>query len=175
MIKGAEKTVASVAMSWWSELTLDVGKSNAARAELRRAITVADAVMQAATQDLYARLLTQTGVDLRHRADTLGALAMTLAQVRENSPLPLARLMGQGDPATVSGIRFERIIRAGSVADLAPMLRRILPLVGHQCSVVELANDILFWGGKTRQNWCFHYYNATPLGADQPIEEGQDA
>jgi CRISPR system Cascade subunit CasB len=36
-------------------------------------------------------------------------------------------------------------------------LRRALPLVSYQANVLELANDILFWGDGVKKRWAYTY------------------
>ena len=174
-----KKSPQEVAVKWWDELTDEkMGQSRAYRAQLRRASTVNEALMHPFTHVLHQRIVEETRVDLRHRPEVLGALAMILAHVKESSKSTptLARLMGQGsDTPKVSGLRFQRIIRAKSVVDLAPMLRRVLPLVDHLCNVYALSGDLIYWSERTRQDWCFHYYNAIPLNEQNYIEEAEDA
>lgn len=164
-----------VVAAWWCELQQDTGQSRAYRAQLRRAATVQDALMHPFTHALCRRVKEQAGFDLKSRSEVLGALAMSLAHVKESSGQSLPRLMGQGDPKPVSGLRFEKIIRAQTLMELAPLLRRVLPLVGHTCNVTKLAADLMYWSDETRQDWCFDYYNAIPLDAGNSLEEGQDA
>ncbi len=169
----SKNTLGPETYAWWAWLhNPDIGAARAARANLRRCGSVTDALAQPATHDLYAKLLA-SGYDLRARPEALGALAMVLAHVATSS-FALAKRMGQGDPPPVSAARFEQVIRARDHAELAVVLRRIMPLVDHSCDVRSLARDIFYWNDKTRQSWCFQYYGADPFAAAEQDKDAQD-
>ena len=171
-----EKTlkIGQISERWWRYL--NDGKTGAARrasAELRRASSTTDILMHPYTQELY-RSLNTAGVELWHsgRVETLAALALLLPHVKEANKKSLPKVMGEkpvkdGSPI-VSGLRFQDVVRTENVFKVAIKLRRLMPLVKANCDISALALDLLYWSERTRNNWCFYYYNSLPPGVADP-------
>ena len=85
-------------------------------------------------------------------------LVQVLAAVRRDEGGVLPRRLG-GDPAVLSALRFQRLLRAEG-ADLALQLRRALPMVDRACDVGRLGADLLDWTDRTRARWAFAYFDA---------------
>ena len=88
-------------------------------------------------------------------------VVQVLAMVREDRGGPLARRFGQGEPPALSGLRFQRLLRAEG-AELALLIRRALPMVDRACDVGALGADLLHWDDDTRARWAFAYFGALP-------------
>ena len=152
------KEFGTICLGWWRGLTdKNIGRSRADLAQLKRAGSAVDALAIQAVHDLNRRLAT-SGHDLRQNPDRLALIAMTLAQVTENTGVKLAQRMGQGEPKPLSEIRFDRLIRTHDTAELTTQLRRALAVVGHGANVTQLAQDLRWWTDATRATWCFDYY-----------------
>ena len=140
---------------WWRE-RIGARESSAARAlaaRLNRGEGV-EVLAERAVHDL-ALSLRLTGAPMR-----LVPLVQVLAAVREDRGGPLARRLG-GDPAVLSALRFQRLIRAEG-AELALQIRRALPMVERACDVGALGADLIDWSDATRARWAFGYFDATP-------------
>jgi len=131
-------------------------------ARLRRAGPVA-VLSEAAVHDL-ARALRVT------EAAVLIRLVQVLAEVREHTSRPLASALG-GDPAAMSALRFQRLMRV-SDDDLTDALRRAIAMADRRCNVAALGEDMLHWSEKTRSRWCFQYFGAA---APDALKDGADA
>ena len=149
-------SLAGVCRDWWAAcIAADSGASKQARAELRRAAGVTDALGVSATHELNRRL-TGTGYDLRKRRDgpDLGATA--------------AQRFGAGDPKVLSGLRFNALIRTKEPRQLMRPLARALKIINGGANVHKLAADLYWWNDTTRTNWCFDYHGATDA---KPLQE----
>ena len=151
-------------MDWWANcIAAETGAARRARAELRRAASVTDALAVAATHDLHRRLV-HTGYDLRKRRDgpdRLALIAVALAQLTENTGATAAQRFGQGEPKALSELRFNSLIRARSPRQLLRPLPRALRLLKGSANVHRLAADLYWWSDTTRTSWCFDYHGAT--------------
>ncbi|SIT84534.1 type I-E CRISPR-associated protein Cse2/CasB [Pontibaca methylaminivorans] len=155
----ATKNPGQIALGWWKQTLRpddDTGPARALRARLRRADHVTDILAEGRVIELHDRLGRKTD------ALTLAALAQVLAHVERHDGRRIAQVFGAGDPEALSPLRFQRLIRSDDRRELATGLRRALPLAGRACNVAALAEDILFWGEKSRIRWCFDYYGAAP-------------
>ena len=156
---------ASVAKDWWNScIAADVGVTRQARAQLRRATSVTDALGLRATHDLHLRLAA-VGHDLRERVDgpdRLALIAVALAHVTEDLGESAAIRFGSGKPTpTLSGLRFDAIIRSTEPRQLMRPLARALRIIRGGANVSRLAGDLYWWGDRVRTRWCFEYHGAT--------------
>ena len=164
-------SLAGVCRDWWAAcIAADSGASKQARAELRRAASVTDALGVSATHELNRRL-TGAGYDLRKRRDgpdRLALIATALAQVTEDLGATAAQRFGAGDPKVLSGLRFNALIRTKEPRQLMRPLARALKIINGGANVHKLAADLYWWNDTTRTNWCFDYHGATDA---KPLQE----
>ena len=165
-------SLAEVCKTWWSTwIGAETGAARRARAELRRAASVIDALGVSATHELN-RQLVNTGHDLRKRRDgpeRLALIAVALAQVTQDQQETAAQRFGRGQPKMLSEMRFDALIRAKEPRQLMRPLARALRLVKGGANVRRLAADLYWWNDRTRTDWCFDYHGAT--GAKPTPEE----
>lgn len=161
-----------IAFQWWQTLTgqhpskKETGKDRAARARLRRALPE-DAVCEEATLQLFRALrLPQS------RLPRIATLAATLATVREDDRLPFGRRIGREkiedeQSASLSFLRFKRLLDAESEEEIATSFRRAIGIAGFSANVREIATLLLFWENEaTRRRFIFDYYGAGGKAAD---------
>ena len=162
-------------MDWWANcIAVETGAARRARAELRRAASVTEALAVEATHDLHWRLV-HAGYDLRKRRDgpdRLALIAVALAQVSEHVGATAAQRFGRGEPKALSGLRFNSLIRARSPRQLMRPLARALRLLNGSANVYRLAADLYWWSDATRTSWCFDYHGA---GKARPTTEEEKA
>lgn len=167
-------SIAEVCKGWWNVcIAADTGAARRARAELRRAAGVTDALGVSATHELNRRLL-RAGYDLRQRRDgpdRLALIAVALAQVAQDQSETAAQRFGAGEPKPLSGARFNVLIRSKEPRWLMRPLVRALQVAKGSANVRRLAADLYWWNDKTRTVWCFDYHGAadakpTPEEAD---------
>ena len=177
-------TISAAAFSWWvSHQPYDRnGNPNprcnpAVMARLRRVATLQEAALEPATLDLHARLSESRGANGRFSLVELEGtclVAATLAQVREDAShdangrrWSTARRIGP-DPegrASVSPLRFRRLLAARTPAEALVAFRRLVSLAGRAVPVGDLAESLLDWvdprrGDERRMRWAFDYHNA---------------
>ena len=159
----AEQSIGATCMRWWSShVAGETGPARQARAQLRRAADTTAALCLPATHDLNRRLI-EGGYDLRRRRDgpdRLALIAVALSHVAEHRRDSAARRFGSGDPKTVSGIRFDALIREKNPGRLLRPLVRSLQLAGRTVDVAKLGTDLYWWNDKVRTDWCFDYHGA---------------
>ena len=162
---------AGACKDWWAaSIAADTATARQARAELRRAASVTDALAVSATHELNRRLA-GAGHDLRKRRDgpdRLALIAVALAQVSEDLGATAAQRFGGGDPKALSGLRFNALIRAKEPRQLMRPLARALRIIKGGANVRKLAADLYWWSDTTRTNWCFDYHGASDA---KPIPE----
>ncbi|MDE2978296.1 MAG: type I-E CRISPR-associated protein Cse2/CasB [Acidobacteriota bacterium] len=162
----AGQSVGATCMSWWNTIAGETGAARQSKAQLRRADGATAALCLPTTHDLNQRLI-EAGHDLRRRRDgpdRLALIAVALAHVAEDSPDNAAKRFGQpvpkGDRPTLSGIRFDALIRAKEPSQLLRPLVRSLQVADGSVNVAKLANDLYWWNDKVRTDWCFDYHGA---------------
>lgn len=159
----ASQSIGATCMSWWrTGIVGEGGPARRSRARLRRAAGVTAALCLSATHDLNRRLI-EAGHDLRQRRDgpdRLALIAVALAHVADDRVDSAARRFGSGDPKTLSGIRFDALIRAREPSWLLRPLVRSLQVVDGGVNVAKLATDLYWWNDKVRTDWCFDYHGA---------------
>ena len=86
---------------------------------------------------------------------------MALAQVAQDRWGTAAQRLGAGEPKTLSGLRFNALIRAKEPRQLMRPLVRALQVAKGAANVRRLAADLYWWNDKTRTDWCFDYHGAS--------------
>lgn len=155
----------SAAAQWWRELqggdAGPRGKDRAALARLRRCGSVAEAMREPATFDLFRRCGGKSEFDLPKAA----LVAAVLSHVREEAPAWVARAVGPDSPdkpetAKLKPLRFRRLMEAEGEEELYTVFRRLVALMGGAANVEDLARALLYWSEKTRVTWTYRYWNA---------------
>ena len=136
---------------WWLGLEEDRGS----RAELRRAHDLTAVALTGAFQRFY-RLMVKQGWPERE-AEGLAAIAGLLAHVKVHVDKPLAQIMSEGEKPPVSELRFRRLLESPTRDDLFIGLRRVLPLMGYNANIYDLADSVRFWGDVVKKSWAYNY------------------
>ncbi|TVR78665.1 MAG: type I-E CRISPR-associated protein Cse2/CasB [Rhodospirillales bacterium] len=191
--KGPDR--ARVARDWWRRLQPRRSDSTgvpgaggdrgdpAALARLRRASTVAQAMAEEATLDLFRRLgLTRADADTA-RLPRVAVIAMVLAHVRDDrehdgerrrSAIQAVgrRTLEDTDSAKMSPLRFRRLLacRDDDDEDLAREMRRLVQLAGCAVNVGDLAESLFYWNERTRNRWAFDYFGAGFAAPDHELQ-----
>jgi CRISPR system Cascade subunit CasB len=166
MTAAAEKShpnrsvVGTVVADWWSALQTDRGS----RAALRRCGTTTDVQLQPVFHRLVARL--SFTADDAPSFDRLAAVAAVLSHVdtdagdREFASLLADSTSGQ---PVLSDLRFRRILAVTRPDELLETMRRAVRLTDRRAPVAGFANDLFYWGDRTRKRWAFRYYAEAEL------------
>ena len=158
---------------WWRALhPQDNGDrgDRAARAELRRAETLMDALMLPQTQWLL-QAMRKTSLSAA-LDDNVILLAMVLAHVSSGTrPISFTQALGQtqdgkrptdGNRQRLSTLRFGALMGAMSRDDLdarARALRRaVIMLKETPFDVRRFITDMLFFNDRTQRNWTYEYW-----------------
>lgn len=169
-----KKEPGAVVRRWWERALggkseFDNGAAKKARAQLRRASSPSEVLAVEAVHELRVWLAeARLGRDLQKDPLRLALIAVTVAAIKENSPMTLPRRFGERTGSekdsryVLSPLRFQRILHAGDDWELAIRLRRALPLVRHTANVDALGADLFFWGDNIRNRWCFDYFGTPP-------------
>lgn len=159
-----ERSIGAIVVDWYrSSLDRDDGAARAARAQLRRCVSPAEALIVAETHDLD-QMMKAHGRTLR--PDRLALLATTFCHLQgirgDRLAILFGRRPGKDGPRALSELRFQSLIRARSSRDLIVPLRRSLAVLGSDpaCNGHALAEDLFWWGENVRNNWCFEYFGA---------------
>lgn len=164
------KVLASACRDWWVAcVAADTEAARRARAQLRRAASVAAVLGVGATHELN-RYLADAGCDIRGRRDgpdRLALIAMALAQVTNDARATAAQQFGAGDPKALSSLRFNALVRTKEPRQLMEPLARALRIIEGSANVRRLAADLYWWGDAIRTNWCFDYHGATRARPDR--------
>jgi CRISPR type I-E-associated protein CasB/Cse2 len=179
---------AKIAKSWWSALNNKEHVDRAALAKLRRC----ENAVEAATVLQGLRLARKLGCDKPGTQDARAALelAILLAHVREDDPLPLMRAAGwksfPGDKKEtdapseqrplLSELRFRRLLQTTRAERLEAFKRLVHQLKG-KARVADLTDSYLNWddkvlGDKVRERWAFDYYAASAAKSDTDTNQG---
>lgn len=161
----------TILLNWWTGLESDKGE----RAELKRAESPLRVVFSPAYHDLLSRLREagyRLGPDGRERLALLAGLA---AHVKQDIGPGRSFATEMGSPrqgsnkATVSELRFRRILATDDLGDLYTQLRRALTLVDGAANLMDLAHVLFRWQPIAAQNsrdprrdWAYDYYAAAP-------------
>lgn len=142
---------------WWTGLEED----RASRAMLRRCATLDDIVLSPAYQRFY-RYMQARGwpVDASDpQKDKLTAIAGLAAwiEIDTNNDLPYQMSERDGDRPMLSELRFRALLKLDTTDELYKALRRALPLVKRKTGLIQLANDVFWWGDTTKKHWAYTY------------------
>lgn len=152
-----------------TRLRRETGESRTARARLRRAASLFDALLLAETQALIRRVHA-TG---ENRADLkFVALAVMLAHVGTTSNIPFATALGLGpdgrspDPKKderprLSPARFATLMRAAHDRDwerFARTARRAFAIIDLPFDIYGFIRDVLHLNDRTLQRWTYQYW-----------------
>lgn len=171
----SDPSPAERAAVWWRQLQPNFanGERNpqgdrAALARLRRCATVAEAMQEPATIELFRALQWH---DPEH-LPKVALVAAVLASVREAKSGRFARAIGPENPsapetAIVKPLRFRRLMEAQTDDERLTALRRAVALAGHKANPGDLARALLDWTEARKRSWIFDYWNA----ADRPISD----
>lgn len=170
------------AHQWWDELQPQPSQKKsgdrAALARLRRCATVAEAMQEPATIDLYRRCGGQGVHDLAKAA----LAAAVLAHVREDNagPIPVARRIGPEDPAKpetalVKPVRFRRLLAADTDDEMLTAFRRLVSMTDRSLNVRDLIRALLNWTDDTKRRWIFNYWNAGPPPGGEAMQSAEEA
>jgi len=153
----AEGHFGKVLHKWW----LGLEEDRASRAVLRRCATLDAVTLSDAYQHFYRYMLacgwSENASDWQR--DKLAAIAGLLAHVKTNDTqcLPIKMSELAGDRPLVSEPRFRDLLKIETNDDLFVSLRRALPLIDNKANIYQLANDVYFWGDKTKKEWAYSY------------------
>lgn len=156
----AESRLGKALQHWWTGLEED----RASRATLKRCATVDEVALSEAYQRFY-RYMRASGwpEDVAGwQLDKLAAIAGLLAHIKtaDNQRLPESMSERDGDKNRVSELRFRDLLKAQDTDDLFVSLRRLLPLIKHQTSILALAQDVYHWNNPYRnipKAWAYAY------------------
>lgn len=154
----AESHLGKMLHKWWEGLEDD----RASRAVLRRCSTLDTVTLSDAYQRFYRYILACNAwpADAAPwQNDKLAAIAGLLAHVQaeDTQRLPIKMSELSGDRPLVSEMRFRDLLKIDTPEDLYLSLRRTLPLVSNTANIYQLANDVYFWGDKTKKEWAYSY------------------
>ena len=176
-------------LRWRGALHLDTGQARAARARLKRAAAVFDALLLSETLDLIkavrAEALQAPSGDFEQR---LVVLAMTLPWIAPGTSASFARALGQtaagrapvGDERPrLSPARFGALLRAARSRDwdgLARALRRASAILGEaRIDAAALIGDVLFLNDAALRRWSYDYWQTQdPDAAAQSAENAME-
>lgn len=91
-------------------------------------------------------------------------LVRVLAHLEAHEEQPLARRFGQGEKPVLSAARLERVLRLDAGSDeLTRALIRAVTMLPRpsSCNIAALANDLIFWGERTKIDWWFAYFGSS--------------
>lgn len=142
-----------ILLNWWNKLQDDRG----ARAELRRVKTLSGVAFIPA----YHRLCNRLQLPEKNRK-RLALIAGLCSHAKENAPESITLLMASskkgGEKATVSGLRFRKLLVINDLEELYQMMIRIIRLLNNTVNILDLARTMYWWNEKTKRNLAFEYY-----------------
>lgn len=159
------------AAAWWRELQPDPAAGRRgdrpALARLRRCATVAEAMQEAATIQLFRRVGATGPGDL----PAVALAAAVLAHVRVDAPGNVARIVGpdtleRPETAKLKPMRLRRLMEAKEPDERLMAFRRLVALADKNAlPVSDLAASLLDWTEDRRRRWLYDYWNAGALPA----------
>lgn len=147
-----------VTVSFWEQLQQDRG----ARAYLRRCRTATEVAFSPAFHRLRRTLERNDHSPYWPR---LAALVGVLAHTEQNDPTRTvgAQLAsGTGDAATLSGLRFRRLVASSEPDELLRGWVRAVRLTKGRMNVGGLATTLLYWGDRVRRELAGSFYDTNP-------------
>lgn len=154
----AESHLGKELHQWW----LGLKEDRASRAVLRRCASLDAVALSDAYQRFYRYLLARKAWSADAtlwQNDKLAAIAGLLAHVKaeDTQRLPFSMSELTGDRPSVSELRFRDLLKVETTGDLFVSLRRVLPLIDKKANIYQLANDVYYWGDKTKKDWAYSY------------------
>jgi len=136
---------------WWQ--TLEDNKGD--RAELRRAKSINDVIMQQAFYKLWHKL-SKTKWSNR---ESVALIAGVLSHVKENNGVPFAKSMADGEKPKVSNLRFRRFLKNETKEDVFVQAIKMVNLIDKTTGIKDLAKVLYWWNDKERKELAFNYYD----------------
>ncbi|PHI95143.1 hypothetical protein BG621_08010 [Parasaccharibacter apium] len=131
------------------------GAARALSARLRRS-TYSDILSEPDVSELVVKLSLS-----KDQLKPFAYMLHVISFVRHNVPDSLAkRLKGADEKPVMSHARFRKLMTAER-DEVASLLRRAVTLVGYECNVSRLVEDMMFWGDQTRTRWCLDYFRSS--------------
>jgi CRISPR type I-E-associated protein CasB/Cse2 len=136
--------------------------------------------MQAASEPATLALCRELGAG-EANLDRAALLAAVLAHVQEERfDLMVARQIGvqKDNTATMSDLRFRRLLQADTLDERLIGFRRLVTLAGRNLNIADLAAGLWHWGNeKERRRWIYAYHDAPNLqtGVDATSSLTEDA
>lgn len=157
--KGSSECVALI--KWWQALEKDRG----ARAELRRCRNLGEVVFSPAYHRLRQSILRLDNAK-GFRDEGLAMIVGLASRVKINNEtmvIPEQMATGKvGDKASVSGLRFRRLLKARGGDELFILMSRAIALMGNSANLQSLAKSVYWWNEQTKKEWAFSYYSKAP-------------
>lgn len=176
----SEARLGARARAWWESLQPREKQKGdrVALARLRRAGTLAEAMAEEATIQLFREM----GGGNPNRLPRVAVIAMVLAHVREDDPpgegggrrpaiAAVGRKPDNAEGAKMSEVRFRRLLACRENEELVTHMRRLVILAGQRINVADLAQSLWWWNDWTRARWAFEYYAA---GAAAPAPSADE-
>lgn len=148
-----------VLLDWWQRLD----QSRGDRADLRRATTPTEVAFCSAFHRLFNSLRVIASVSPASLAVVAGVLAHVKSpDMTVTFATQMAAPKSGSDRARVSGLRFRRLLKIKERDELHQPLIRVVRLLGGEANILNLADDVYFWGDNVRKNWAYAYYEKAP-------------
>jgi CRISPR system Cascade subunit CasB len=162
----ATADLARTVEKWWQELKED-NRGDLAR--LRRCANLAEVAFVPAYHRLRKRL-PAIGEKDEARLMTVAALVSHVKESREHTEdqrkITFSQQMGmpksEGGNASVSGLRFRRLLQYRNHEELFPALVRIVCLLDRKVYLHSLVEGAYWWNDRTKKQWAYDYYEAAP-------------
>jgi CRISPR system Cascade subunit CasB len=151
--------IREILIDWWRALDTNRGD----RAELRRCHSPLNVAFTPAYHRLRWALMKHSSV----KDEDLALVAGVLSHVKSYSPGSFPRQMAGSDAAdvkkaSVSGLRFRRVLTIDDPDKLYETMIRVVHLLGDSVDIPSLANGIYWWNEQTKKEWAFAYYEHAP-------------
>lgn len=148
-----------ILIDWWR--ALDNARGD--RAELRRCHSPLNVAFTPAYHRLRWALMKHGSV----KDEDLAVVAGVLSHVKSYSPGSFPLQMAGSDSAdakkaSVSGLRFRRVLTIDDPDKLYETMIRVVHLLGDNVDIPSLANGIYWWNEQTKKEWAFAYYEHAP-------------
>lgn len=152
----------SIIHEWWKRIIISPGD----RASLKRARNGDMVASQFAYFDLYRRIFNSDIPDFIKKSIDyrLPLVAGLVSHIKEDNPgRAVASVMGSSskagsDRATVSDLRFRKLLRTDDNDELYIMMIRMIRMMDENVNVKDLARSIYFWNDQTKRKWASQYY-----------------
>ena len=144
-----------VFIAWWRRLEEDRGE----RARLRRCKETIDVVFCEGYQQLRLKLLPMGRV-LETRLCLLAGVASHVREHQAGASLveQMASSVPGREGATISGLRFRRLLAVEEPAQLFTPMVRVVRQLQRRVNLHALAADLYHWNRHVRSQWAQNYY-----------------